>query len=54
MTKKYSVASCAMVFKMLGNLSLSPAISLLDRAAKKIINENARESDLHAQVMGVG
>ena len=45
MTRKYRVASAAMFCNMLGILSLMPAISRLDRAAKKIINRNARESD---------
>jgi hypothetical protein len=50
MSGKYRIASSAMFFKMLGTLILTPAISRLDCAALKKINENARESDSFAEV----
>jgi len=41
-TRKYHVASSAMVPRMLGTLSSEA----FDFAAKKVINENARKSDV--------
>ena len=48
MTRKYRVASCAIVLMRDG--ILSPSFS--DRIARKIVNENARKSDEHMSPAG--
>jgi len=48
MTRKYHVASCAIVSRRVGPLRFDA----LDFAAKKVINENARKSGVYISPQG--